>query len=111
LDEQLRLHGIKPERLEGYGQVQTNHLSVAAKIAAGEADVGIGTEKAALLVGQVEFIPLIQEQYDLVMLNTPDNLAWINSLKHILQSDAFRQELQALAGYDLTLTGQVLLET
>ncbi len=111
LDEQLRLHHIKPGNVKGYQHVQTNHLSIAAKIASGEADVGIGTEKAAALVERVDFIPLIQEQYDLVMLKTPDNLAWIESLKEIVRSPAFKQELHALAGYDLTLTGQVLLET
>lgn len=110
LDEQLRLHGIKSGELIGYDSVQTNHLSVAAQIASGEADVGVGIEKAAAIVGQIDFIPLIQERYDLVMLKSPDNEAWIGSLMNILQSDAFKQELRAIAGYDLTLTGHVIYE-
>ncbi|MWV47187.1 excisionase family DNA-binding protein [Paenibacillus sp. HJL G12] len=111
LDEQLRLHGITPQQLTGYELEQTNHIGVAAKVASGEADVGVGIEKAAAIVGQVDFIPLIEERYDLVMLKTAENLPWIQSLLDILRSDGFRKELQAIAGYDLTRTGEILFET
>ncbi|MEC0244099.1 helix-turn-helix transcriptional regulator [Paenibacillus dokdonensis] len=111
LDEQLRLHGIKPQTLAGYELEQTNHIGVAAKVASGEADVGVGIEKAAAIVGQVDFIPLIEERYDLVMLKTADNMAWIQSLLNILRSGEFRKELQAIAGYDLSRTGEILYET
>ncbi|WP_053375956.1 helix-turn-helix transcriptional regulator [Paenibacillus sp. FJAT-27812] len=111
LDEQLRLHGLKPDQLEGYEQEQSNHLGVASKVAAGEADVGIGIEKAASIVGNIDFIPLIKERYDLVMLKTASNQAWIQSLLQILRSDDFKKELQAISGYDLTRTGEIMLET
>lgn len=111
LDEQLRLHGIKSELLVGYNNIQSNHLGVATKVASGEADVGVGIEKAATIVGRVEFIPLIQERYDLVMLNTPSNRSWIPALLQILQSDSFKKELQSIPGYDLSRTGEILLET
>ncbi|TVY05700.1 helix-turn-helix transcriptional regulator [Paenibacillus cremeus] len=111
LDEQLRLHGIRADQLIGYAQEHTNHLGVATQVASGEADVGVGIEKAASLVGQIDFIPMIQERYDLVMLKHADNLPWIQSLIQILRSDAFRKELQAIAGYDLSRTGEILLET
>lgn len=111
LDEQLRLHGLKPDELIGYEQEQSNHLGVASKVASGEADVGVGIEKAASIVGNVEFVPLIQERYDLVMLKTANNQPWIQSLLHILRSDDFKKELQTITGYDLTRTGEILLET
>jgi putative molybdopterin biosynthesis protein len=111
LDEQLRLHGITPGQLSGYDVEETNHMSVAGKVASGEADVGVGIEKAAHLVGGVDFIPLIQERYDLVMLKKPENREWIDQVKHILQSEAFQSELRFIHGYDLSLTGRVLLET
>ncbi|AOZ90847.1 helix-turn-helix transcriptional regulator [Paenibacillus crassostreae] len=111
LDEQLRLHGIKPDQLLGYNQVESNHLGVASKVASGEADVGVGIEKAASIVGNIDFIPLIKENYDLVMLKTANNHIWIEPLLHILRSDEFRKELQSIAGYDLSRTGEILLET
>ncbi|CAG7616009.1 substrate-binding domain-containing protein [Paenibacillus allorhizosphaerae] len=111
LDEQLRLHGIKPERLVGYDNEQINHLAVASKVASDEADVGVGIEKTASLVKQIEFIPLIRERYDLVMLKNANNHYWIQSLLQILQSDVFKQEFQSISGYDLSRTGEILFES
>ncbi|WP_405031019.1 substrate-binding domain-containing protein [Paenibacillus hexagrammi] len=110
LDEQLRLHGISPEQLAGYEQESTNHMGVAGKVAIGEADFGVGIEKAAQMVGGVEFIPLIQERYDLVMVKKPENLAWIEQVKQVLQSEAFRSELRPIQGYDLSQTGRIMFE-
>ncbi|MDF2713687.1 MAG: superfamily protein [Paenibacillus sp.] len=111
LDEQLRIHGIPRQRINGYEHEETNHLSVAGKVASGEADIGVGIQKAAQLVGGIDFIPLINERYDLVMLKKQDNLQWIEHIQHLLQSERFRNDLRNMQGYDITLTGQVLLET
>ncbi|ULL15919.1 helix-turn-helix domain-containing protein [Paenibacillus sp. H1-7] len=111
LDEQLRLHRIKPDQLIGYENEQTNHLGVASKVSSGEADVGIGIEKAAALVGQVDFIPLIQERYDLVILKNEHTHSWLPSLLHITRSEEFKKELLTIPGYDLSLTGEILYET
>lgn len=110
LDEQLRLHSIKPSSIAGYDNEERNHLGVAAKVAAGEADAGVGIEKAASIVSNVSFVPLIDERYDLVMLKKPGNLEWIAAVLRILRSDAFRSELGGIPGYDLSMTGQILFE-
>ncbi|UQZ86818.1 PBP superfamily domain protein [Paenibacillus konkukensis] len=110
LDEQLRLHGISQAALDGYAEEELSHMAVAGRVAAGDADVGVGIEKAAAIVGGIDFIPLIQERYDLVMIRKPDNRAWIDAVLRILQSEAFHKELRTISGYDLTLTGQVLYE-
>ncbi|WP_340014285.1 helix-turn-helix transcriptional regulator [Paenibacillus sp. FSL K6-1318] len=110
LDEQLRLHGIPSVGLTGYEVEETSHMGVAAKVSSGEADVGVGIEKAARLVGQVDFIPLVQERYDLVMLRKQGNEAWTESVLRILQSPEFRQELQSFEGYDVSRTGEILYE-
>lgn len=110
LDEQLRLHGISPLKLNGYRTEESNHLGVAGKVASGQADVGVGIEKAASLVG-VDFVPLIKERYDLVMIKQSANKEWIQMIRDILQSAAFRNEIGSIGGYDLSLTGQVLWET
>jgi putative molybdopterin biosynthesis protein len=111
LDEQLRLLRIDSNGIAGYEREESNHLGVAGTVALGEADVGVGIEKASHLVSGVDFIPLIQERYDLVMLKTPDHLAWIEQVKQILRSTDFLHELKSIQGYDLSMTGKVLLET
>ncbi|ASR45504.1 hypothetical protein B4V02_01665 [Paenibacillus kribbensis] len=111
LDEQLRLHHIDRTALLGYEDESTHHMAVAGKVASGEADVGIGIEKAASIVGSVQFIPLIQEQYDIVMLRTSERQELIDHILQILHSDSFRRELGAIQGYDLSETGKILLET
>lgn len=111
LDEQLRLHRIATSALDGYDRIENNHIGVAGCVASGEADVGIGIEKAAAIVGHVDFIPLVQERYDLVMLKKPDNQDWIQSAIAIIRSEAYQNELRAIPGYDLSLTGRILHET
>lgn len=111
LDEQLRLHGIPSGHLDGYGCEENSHLAVAGMIARGEADVGIGTEKAARIIDGVDFIPLIQERYDLVMIKKPEHEQWIGTVIEILRSSAFKNELSSIHGYDLSETGTIVYET
>ncbi|OPA81190.1 hypothetical protein BVG16_02350 [Paenibacillus selenitireducens] len=109
LDEQLRILGISSKEIDGYTHEESNHLGVAGKVATGQADVGVGIEKAAYLVG-VDFIPFIQERYDLVMIKSPQNMAWIELVRSILGSEDFKNELRSIQGYDLSLTGKVMIE-
>lgn len=111
LDEQLRLHGIRTAGLKGYGSEENSHLAVAGVVARGEADVGIGTEKAARIIDGVDFIPLIKERYDLVMIKKPEHEQWINTVIDILRSPSFKNELSSIHGYDLLDTGRVIFET
>lgn len=110
LDEQLRLHQISAQSLKGYEQEETNHLSVASAVSSGMADVGIGIEKAAKVVG-VDFIPLITERYDLVILKTPKNEKLLQIIKEILTSPTFQSEINALGDYDTSKTGSIICET
>ncbi|WP_151733141.1 substrate-binding domain-containing protein ['Paenibacillus yunnanensis' Narsing Rao et al. 2020] len=111
LDEQLRLLGIRPAAIQGYAREENSHLAVAGVVARGEADVGVGTEKAARIVGGVQFLPLIQERYDLVMVKKPEHGQWIGAVLDILRSPAFKNELSSIHGYDLTDTGRIIYET
>jgi putative molybdopterin biosynthesis protein len=111
LDEQLRLHDIASNQLAGYLTEESSHMGVAGKVALGEADVGVGIEKASQIVAGIEFIPLIQERYDLVMLKTLENLHWIVAVKQVINSESFKHELTSIQGYDLTRTGEIIYET
>ena len=110
LDEQLRLAGIAPSAIKGYEDEELNHMAVAARIASGQADVGVGIEKASRLI-DVEFVPLIQEQYDLVLLKTQDNERLRDLVLETLNSQNFQEKISAIGGYDLSNTGSILYET
>lgn len=110
VDEMLRMEKISGRMIEGYENVEMNHIAVAGKVASGVADVGVGIEKAATLVG-VDFIPLIQERYDLVLFKTSENEILRNTILSTLQSKAFQNEISAISGYDLSLTGSIMYET
>jgi putative molybdopterin biosynthesis protein len=111
LDEQMRIRDRNPSLITGYSHEENTHLAVAGKVASNEADAGVGVAKAAQLIEGIDFIPLIQERYDIVMLKRPENQDWIGSVIGIIQSEAFKNELRRMQGYDLTLTGQILHET
>ena len=66
LDYQLRQQQIDPSGIVGYGREEPTHLAVAAAIAAGRADCGMGVRAAARAFG-LDFVPVAQEPYDLVL--------------------------------------------
>lgn len=111
LDEQLRLLGIPAASLDGYMTEENSHLAVAGTVARGNADVAIGTEKAARIIDGIDFIPLTRESYDLVMVKKPENEQWISAVIDILRSPAFQNELRSIHSYDLTETGNIIYET
>lgn len=110
LDEQLRLLGIDRRRITGYENEENSHLAVASAVARGEADVGLGNEKAALQVRGLEFLPLQKERYEMVIKKEDMEKPSIQAVIEILQSEAFKKELQGVGDYDLTETGKIVAE-
>lgn len=110
LDEKLRQLHMEPERIQGYDCEERSHLAVASHVARGGADVGLGIEKAALQVREIEFIPLQKERYDLVIRKSDREKPPFAALLAILRSRAFRDEVQGMGGYDLSRTGEIVAE-
>ncbi|WP_409178493.1 substrate-binding domain-containing protein [Brevibacillus fortis] len=110
IEEQFRLAKIAGSDVIGYEREESNHLAVAGVVARREADVGVGIEKAASLVG-VEFVPTVRERYDLVLLKNKDNEPLIQAVLDVLESRPFQKELEAVGGYDLSQTGKIMYET
>ncbi len=108
LDEKIYALGIKHRRITGYDSVATSHLAVASAVARGEADVGVGSEKVASQVAEIEFIPLQRERYDLVLREEDLSLPHFQALLELLYAPAFRAEIQGLGGYDVSQMGQLL---
>lgn len=98
---------VEPSDVYGYTREELTHTSVAAQIACGSADVGMGIYSAAKLY-DLDFIPICIEEYDLII---PDH-AWdspmVQHLLTILRSDAFREKILSMGGYTVDHPGQVL---
>ena len=109
LDYKLREAGIAPEQLIGYQRKQYTHLAVAAAVAAGQADVGLGILSAARAI-HLDFVPLLSERYDLVVSTEVYRGELFAPLLVLIGSADFRQEVEALGGYDTSSMGEVVAE-
>ena len=79
---------------------------MAAQIASGTADAGMGIWSAARLYG-LDFLPVCMEQYDLLIPDAAFDTPMVQRLLEVLASDAFRARLEALGGYTLDKPGTV----
>jgi len=104
LDYQLRQLGIEPHTVHGYEREEYTHLAVAADVASGAADVGLGILAAARAL-DLEFVPLFNEQYQLVIPREHYEAPILAPLLDILRSPEFKAQVDALGGYDVTDMG------
>ncbi len=110
LDYQLRQLGISPSEVSGYEREQYTHLAVAADVASGAADVGLGILAAARAL-ELEFVPLFNEQYQLVIPRLYYDAPVLAPLLEIIRGNAFREEVAALGGYDTSDMGREVWAT
>jgi putative molybdopterin biosynthesis protein len=111
LDEKINKLKIDRSSINGYEHEEMSHLAVASCIARGEADVGLGTEKAATQVKEIEFIPMHKERYDLVIKKEDFMKPHFQELIAVTRSDAFRNEISGMGGYDISRMGELIAET
>lgn len=110
LDEQLRKQGISHQTINGYSEEEMSHIAVASKVARGEADLGLGIEKAAFQVNNIDFVPLQKERYDLVIRKDDLEKPHFQALISILKSSAFHNEVLGIGSYDVTSMGEIMAE-
>jgi putative molybdopterin biosynthesis protein len=108
LDQLLDKAGIESTKVRGYDRIAHGHLSAAYTVASGEADCCLATRSAARAFG-LDFIPLHSERYDLVMRRGTLALPAAQAFLDVLQRSMLRRKLEALAGYDTSQTGAVLV--
>ena len=104
LDDHLRKLSLPTERVNGYTQEVHTHVQMAMAIAEGHADVGLGLRAAADRLG-LDFVPLFQERYDLIIPQKQLESELLSPLFDYMLSTDFRRQVQALRGYDTTHTG------
>lgn len=93
--------------LRGYDREEFTHTAVAAAIAAGTADVGMGILAAARIY-DLDFISIADEQYDLLIAEDALELEAVQRFLEVLQSQAFTLRLEKLGGYALKNPGRMI---
>jgi putative molybdopterin biosynthesis protein len=109
LDYHLGIMGLVPELIIGYDQEEYTHLAVAAAIASGRADCGLGIAAAAQALS-LDFVPLFKERYDLIVPMDHYDGSLLAPLWELLQDPAFRSSVAALPGYDVGPMGALIAE-
>jgi putative molybdopterin biosynthesis protein len=107
LDYHLARLGISPASIQGYQDEAFTHLTVAAAIASGRADCGLGIQAAAAAL-DLDFIPLFEERYDLVIPDQHYHSSLLAPLLELLLDASFQAAVAALPGYDIRHMGQVM---
>ena len=98
--------GIDTGAIYGYDHEEFTHTAVAALVEAGSADAGMGIYSAAKMYG-LGFVPVCEEQYDLLIPDYAWDTPMVQALLETLASDAFRARMESLGGYRLDQPGRV----
>jgi molybdate transport repressor ModE-like protein len=103
----LKQAGLKASRITGWTTAEYTHAAVAAYVGSGMADAGFGIETGARRFG-LDFVPVATERYFFAC--RADRLAWapIVTVLDILRSQAFRDRVDLLPGYDGAGSGEVM---
>ena len=104
----LKTLGIDAQRSQEYHRIAYGHLAAAYCLVSREADVCLATRSAAQAFG-LDFIPLHSERYDLVMRKRTADLPAVKAFLDVLQRATLRRKLEALAGYDTSDTGVLVV--
>lgn len=106
LDYLLEKENILPDSIYGYTREEFTHTAVAAQIAFGDGDVGLGVYSAAKIYG-LDFVPVAQEEYDLLIKSSSMDLPDVRLLLDTLASAEFAARLEQMGGYTLGRPGRI----
>ena len=110
LDTQLKRLGISAGRVKGYDKIMKSHLTMAAAVANGEADLAIGTERISRQMEGLGFIPLMEERFDFVIKKELMATEAVQKLLKVLNSPEFRREVAHFSGNDYRDLGKIICE-
>ncbi|GIK75665.1 MAG: molybdopterin biosynthesis protein [Chloroflexota bacterium] len=111
LDYELKKRAVNPRRIQGYERTEYTHLAVAAAVKSGAADCGLGVLAAARAL-ELDFVPLFDERYDLVIPAEHYESALLQPLLALItdRASGFAAAVEALGGYGVARMGQALGE-
>lgn len=107
LDYFLNAEKIDPKRIVGYEDEEFTHSAVAAFVASGMADVGMGVEPAARQFG-LDFIPLASEHYLLACRQHALQHPAVERLLAIIRQPTFADAVRELPGYTPDYCGDIV---
>ena len=110
LDVHLKKMGIVSSQVKGYDKIMNSHLTMAAAVANGEADLAIGTERISRQMENIEFIPLLEERFDLVIKQEMLDTVPVQKLLQVLQDPVFGKEVACFSGNDYRDMGKIIAE-
>ncbi len=106
LDFEMKKRGVDSSQVRGYNEDAYNHLAVAAAVASGMVDTGLGIAAAARAL-DLDFVPLASEQYDLVMSRAVYESELLRTLLELLCDPEFMAAAAAMPGYDVSRMGEI----
>jgi putative molybdopterin biosynthesis protein len=109
LDYHLKLRGLAADSIRGYDEEEYTHLGVAAAIASGRADTGLGIAAAAIAL-DLDFIPLFSERYDLIIPREYIDDDLLRPLFLVIENFWFKNAVSALPGYDVSEMGRIIAD-
>jgi putative molybdopterin biosynthesis protein len=107
LDQELLRNRVNGKKVSGYDAVVSTHLEVGFKVLAGAADVGLASRTTAQMLG-LGFVSLTRERFDAVIPKERFFSRGIQVLLGTLGSREFRQQVEALGGYDASESGRII---
>lgn len=110
LDHLLGERGISLRQIAGYEREEYTHMGVAAAVASGSADTGLGVQAAAEALG-LDFIPVGEERYDLCIPKELLDEKEVRLVLELLEDPDFRKATGRLRGYDFRDCGKGAGET
>ena len=108
LDYRLSQIGINPAQIDGYQHEEFTHMAVAVAVLSGTADTGLGIYAAAAAL-DLDFIPVVTEQYDLIIPAVHFKSENIQRLLETINTGEFRKRVEALGGYNTKETGKIII--
>jgi putative molybdopterin biosynthesis protein len=109
-DAFLAQREIDPKAVNGYENEEWNHLATASQISRGIVDAGFGIKSAADQLG-LDFIPVTEEQFDLVFRWTNENENELQSLYELICSVEFKKIISKIPGYKIKELGEIKYKT
>jgi len=107
LDYKLKKLNLDAGSIKGYENEEFTHMSVAVAVLSGTVDAGLGIYAAAKALN-MDFIPIVTEEYDLVIPDKYFESENIQILLETINTEEFKKRVQALGGYSTEKTGEII---